>query len=138
MERRYSMKKVLSGRAIVHGKVEGRAIVSTSPVSFFLCINTDTGVFIEKGHELEGISFAGCVLVYPNGKGSSGDCLRLWRASNNGVAPIAIVNRVPDFVHVQGAIIANIPMVCNFEVDPLENIITGDYLSINGPDVYVH
>lgn len=131
------MKKVLMGKAIVHGAVEGRAIVSNTPVSFFLCVNTDTGVFIEKGHELEGVSIAGCVFVYPHGKGSSGDCLRLWRACNNGVAPIAILNREPDFVHVQGAIIAGIPMVCNFNVDPLEIIETGDHISINDSIVYV-
>jgi len=131
------MEITLKGKAIVRGKVEGRAVVSRTPFSFLLGLNTDTGVIIEEGHEHEGKSIAGQVLVYPFGKGSSGDCLRLWRAANNGVAPIAIINTEPDFVHVQGAIITNIPMLCNFDQDPVEVIKDGDFLSIEGDTVRI-
>lgn len=131
------MEIVLKGKAIVSGKVEGRAIVSRTPFSFFLGLNTDTGVIIEEGHEHQGRNIAGQVLVYPFGKGSSGDCLRLWRAANNGVAPIAIINAEPDFVHVQGAIITNIPMLCNFDKDPVEVIKDGDFLSIEGDTIRI-
>ncbi|MCJ7624494.1 MAG: DUF126 domain-containing protein [Anaerolineaceae bacterium] len=131
------MEKKLSGKAIVSGKVEGEAIVSRTPFSFFLGLDTDTGIIIEEGHEHQGESIAGKVLVYPFGKGSSGDCLRLWRAANNGVAPIGIINSEPDFVHVQGAIITNIPMVCNFDQNPVAIIKTGDIVQIDGNTVKV-
>ena len=131
------MERILKGKAIVSGKIEGTAIVSHTPFSFFLGLNTDTGVIIEEGHEHQGENIAGKVLVYPFGKGSSGDCLRLWRAANNGVAPLAIINTAPDFVHVQGAIITNIPMVCNFAQNPLDVIHDGDHISIDGGTVKV-
>ena len=131
------MATVLKGRAIVKGKVEGEAIVSRTPLSFFLEIDTDTGIIIEEGHDHFGECIAGKILVYPFGKGSSGDCLRLWRCANNGVAPIAIINAKPDPVHVQGAIITNIPMVCEIDEDPIKLIKTGDHLIIDGGNVTI-
>lgn len=126
------MAKILRGQAVVPGKVEGQAIVSRTPFSFFLGVNTDTGIIIEEGHEQIGNSIAGKVLVYPFGKGSSGDCLRLWRCANNGVAPIGIICRKADSVQAQGAIVTNIPMVCDFNEDPLEWIGTGDHVQVDG------
>lgn len=131
------MVKILKGRAIVTGKVEGEAIVSRVPFSFFLGVNTDTGIIIEEGHEQVGKSIAGKVLVYPFGKGSSGDCLRLWRCASNGVAPIGILCRKADLVHAQGAIVTNIPMVCDFDEDPLEWIETGDHVQVEGDMVTI-
>lgn len=132
------MVKIIKGKAIVSGKVTGIAIVSQTPFSFFLGLNTDTGIIVEEGHEHQGESISGKILVYPFGKGSSGDCLRLWRAANNGVAPLAIINAEPDFVHVQGAIIANVPMVCNFDENPLKVIHNGDLVSIDDGIVTVN
>ena len=131
------MEVVLKGRAVVKGKVEGEALVSRTPFSFLLGVNTDNGIIIEEGHEHEGESISGKVLVYPYGKGSSGDCIRLWRCAKNNVAPIAIISNKADCVHVQGAIIANIPMVCDLDKDPIEIIKTGDYVKIDGGKVTV-
>jgi uncharacterized protein len=128
---------ILKGKSVVNGNVHGRAVVSRTPFSFFLGLNTDTGVIIEEGHEHQGKIIAGKVLVYPYGKGSSGDCLRLWRAANNGVAPLAIINREPDFVHVQGSIITNIPLLFHFDRDPIEVIRNGDLLFIDGDTVRI-
>jgi predicted aconitase with swiveling domain len=138
MEEKMTGEIVLKGRAVVSSSVEGEAIVSKTPFSFFLGVNTDTGEIIEEGHECQGESIAGKVLVYPFGKGSSGDCLRLWRCANNGVAPIAILNQRPESVHVQGAIVANIPMVCDLYPDPIALIESGDWIRINGNEVTIH
>ena len=131
------MTATLKGKAVVTGKVEGKALVCQTPLSFMLGVNTDDGVIIEEGHEHKGESISGKVLVYPYGKGSSGDCLRLWRCAKNNVAPVAVVNRKADCVHVQGAIIANIPMVCDFDRDPVEMIRTGQHVRVDGSKVIV-
>lgn len=131
------MTQMIKGKAIVSGNVKGEALVSRTPFSFFLGLNTDTGVIIEEGHEHLNKNIAGKIFVYPFGKGSSGDCLRLWRAASNSVAPIGIINTEPDFVHVQGALITNIPMVCNFDSDPVEFIRNGDIILIDGDTVHV-
>lgn len=127
----------LEGKAVVEGRAEGKALVSRTPLSFLLGIDTDTGKIIEEGHEHEGESIAGTVLVYPYGKGSSGDCLRMWRCKNSGVAPVAIINRKADFVHVQGAIVADIPMVCDLDRDPVKVIASGDIVRVEGGRVTV-
>ncbi len=128
----------LHGKAIVSGVAEGEALLSKTPFSFFLDVNTDTGEIIEEGHEQKGKSIAGKVLIYPFGKGSSGDCLRLWRCANNGVAPLAIINVEPESIHVQGAIITNIPMVCHLAGDPLELIHNGDRVRVEGGLVTIY
>ena len=59
------MVTISKGKAIVKGKVEGEALVSRTPFSFLLGVNTDDGVIMEEGHEYEGESISGKVLVYP-------------------------------------------------------------------------
>jgi predicted aconitase with swiveling domain len=137
LEKELKMANLLKGKAVVRGKVEGEALVSRTPFSFFLGVNTDTGEIIEEGHEHQGKSIAGKILVFSFGKGSSGDCLRLWRCANNGVAPLAIVNAKADSVIVQGAIITNTPMIYNLDHDPVAVIETGDRLQIDGDRVIV-
>jgi predicted aconitase with swiveling domain len=131
------MVTVLKGKAVVKGKAEGKALVSRTPLSFLLGIDTDNGEIIEEGHEHKGESIAGKVLVYPYGKGSSGDCLRLWRCKNNGVAPVAIINSKADCVHVQGAIVADLPMVCDLNRDQIGAIKTGDTVRVEADTVTV-
>jgi predicted aconitase with swiveling domain len=127
----------LTGRVLNPGKAEGDAIVCRAPFSFFLDVNTETGEIIEIGHEHQGKSIKGKILIYPFGKGSSGDCLRLWRCANNKVAPAGIINLKPDVVHVQGAIIANVPMICVSDGDPISRIATGDFVRMDGAEIYI-
>jgi predicted aconitase with swiveling domain len=56
------------GRTIYKGKVSGQALVSSQGISFFGGVDPDTGIIVERGHELEGKSIAGKVLVFPMGK----------------------------------------------------------------------
>ena len=44
----------MKGRTISPGKTQGIALVSQEPVSFYGGIDVNTGIVIEKGHELEG------------------------------------------------------------------------------------
>jgi len=73
--------EVFKGRTISPGKVEGEALVSKEPIGFYGGIDAKTGLFIEKGHELEGKPVKGKVLVFPCGKGSLGTIRRLSRSS---------------------------------------------------------
>ncbi|MBU0662651.1 DUF126 domain-containing protein, partial [Candidatus Micrarchaeota archaeon] len=61
----------LKGRKICGGKAGAEAIVSKDGISFYGGVDPDTGIVIEKGHDLEGKSIAGKVLVFPAGKGST-------------------------------------------------------------------
>ena len=62
----------LRGRKVVGGKAAAEALVSTQTISGWGGINEREGSVIELHHQLNGISFAGKVLVFPGAKGSSG------------------------------------------------------------------
>ncbi|MFW6136146.1 MAG: aconitase X swivel domain-containing protein, partial [Chloroflexota bacterium] len=69
----------LSARIVKPGRAAGRALVSSEPIGFLGGVDPDTGLVIEPGHPLEGQSIAGCVLVFPTGKGSTVGSYTLYR-----------------------------------------------------------
>jgi hypothetical protein len=127
---------ILKGKACVAGTAEGEAVVIRDRVSLLGEINLEKGLIIKPGSEY-GKSIAGKIFVYYSGKGSSGDTFRYWRLQANGVQPAAIINVKADPIHVQGAIVANIPMVANLDRNPLEAIKTGNYVKVEGGAVTI-
>ena len=119
----------LHGRTIYQGLAEGEALVTSMGISFFGGVDPDTGIVVEKGHQLEGQSISGKVLVFPTGKGSTVGSYTLYRLKMNGVAPAAIVNAQCETITAVGCIIAEIPCVDQIPIDQLN---TGDAISLDG------
>jgi predicted aconitase with swiveling domain len=117
------------GRPICPGSAEGEALVSRMGISFFGGVDPDTGVIVEKGHDLEGKSVAGKVLVFPTGKGSTVGSYTLYRLSRNGAAPKAILNSECEPITAVGCILAGIPCVDHL---PLENLPDGQSVLVDG------
>jgi predicted aconitase with swiveling domain len=126
--------RVLTGRVIKAGQAEGVALVSPEPVGFFGLIDIESGVVIEKGHPLEGESIAGRVLVFPTGKGSTVGSYSLYRLAKAGLAPVAIINVESEPIVAVGAIISEIPMVDQVDI---EQIRSGDLVTIDGTQVII-
>ncbi|SCZ78151.1 aconitase X swivel domain-containing protein [Acidaminobacter hydrogenoformans] len=96
---------------ISEGVAEGEVIVSKDDIMFYL-IKPETGEVIEKGHDLEGKSIAGKILVFPGGKGSSVvQADGLYQLAMKQNAPKAMIIQNPDTVLVSSAIIMEVPMV---------------------------
>jgi predicted aconitase with swiveling domain len=123
-----SNEKIFHGRSIYPGNAEGEALVTTMGISFFGGVDPDLGVVVEKGHELEGQSIAGKILVFPTGKGSTVGSYTLYRLSKAGKAPIAILNAECEPITAVGCIIAEIPCVDQI---PVERLATGDHLRLD-------
>jgi predicted aconitase with swiveling domain len=117
-----------SGRTISPGKASGEALVSRMGISFYGGVDPETGIITEAGHDLEGLSVAGSVLVFPNGKGSTVGSYILYRLMKNGHAPLAIVNAVSETIIAVGCIIAEIPCIDKVELDGIE---TGMRLNVD-------
>ena len=117
--------ELIRGRKISNGVAEGQALISHEPISFFGGVNPDTGVVVEKGHELEGECVKDRVLIFPRGKGSTVGSYTLYRMKKNGVAPKAIVNLEAEPIAAVGAIIAEIPAVDKLERDPFSAVRSG-------------
>ena len=121
-----------SGRAIFEGSAEGEALVSSSSMSFYGGVNPDSGEVIERGHELQGQSVKGKILVFPCGKGSTVGSYVLYRLAKNGAAPRAIINSKCETIVAVGAIISEIP--CVDKVD-ISKIRTGARVKVEGGSV---
>jgi uncharacterized protein len=119
----------LQGRKIYPGTASGEALVTSMGISFFGGVDPDTGVVVEKGHELEGQSISGKVLVFPGGKGSTVGSYTLYRLKMNGVAPAAIINAECETITAVGCIIAEIPCVDHV---PIDQLTTGRVVSVDG------
>lgn len=110
------------------GKARAKAIVSNEPIGFYGGIDAKTGKVIEKGHELEGKSVTGKVLVFPCGKGSTVGSYVIYGLAKNGVGPAAIINRETETIVATGVILAGIPCVDGIDIS---RIRTGDMLEID-------
>ena len=122
-------------KKILGGVASGEAMVSHTPISVNSEIDEINGQIKPKGHELEGMSVAGKILVYPESKGSSFAGLVLKSLAHFKCQPKAIVMvKQPDHTTIQGVIMADIPTVCLPEKNPLELIRTGDFVQVNATD----
>jgi hypothetical protein len=103
-------------------------------ISFFGGVDPESGVVVERGHELEGRSIAGKVLVFPTGKGSTVGSYTLYRLKKNGLAPAAILNAECETITAVGCIIAEIPCVDHI---PIERLATGEKLRVDAENATV-
>jgi len=112
---------LINGRTIFPGYASGVALVTRQGISFFGGVDPETGIVVERDHELEGRSIAGMVLVFPTGKGSTVGSYTLYRLKRNGKAPAAILNQQCETITAVGCIIAEIPCLDRIEIGQLEN-----------------
>lgn len=131
-------KLTLKGYGVVKGIAEGPALVSEQNLSFGGGFNPQTGLIIDKRHELYGQQVKGKVLVFPYGKGSTTGAIALLEAVRCGSAPVAIINVRTEPILVSGALMAQIfykkkiPIVDRLEKNPIKTIHTNDYVRVNG------
>lgn len=121
----------LVGRKIFKGTAEAEAIVTKDGISFYGGVDPDTGKVVEVGHELEGQSITGKILVFPTGKGSTVGSYTMYRMKKNNMAPAAIVNKEIDTIVAVGCIISEIPCVDKINTDMIK---TGQIVSVNGSE----
>ena len=119
----------LRGRMIWSGWAKGEALVSNQPISFYGGIDPMTGEVVERGHELEGKSIAGKILVFPYGKGSTVGSYIILRLKKRGMAPKAMVNIRCEPIIAVGAIIAGIPTIDRIDISRIRN---GDLVEVDG------
>jgi predicted aconitase with swiveling domain len=118
----------LKGRRIYKGKAEGEALVSKQSISFYGGVDPSTGTIVERGHELEGKSITGKILVFPMGKGSTVGSYVLYRMSKNGKGPKGLVLKECEAIVAVGCIIGEIPCIDHVDI---EKLTTGEHLILD-------
>jgi predicted aconitase with swiveling domain len=124
----------LQGRTIYAGRAEGEALVTRMGISFYGGVDPENGVIAEPGHELEGRSIAGIILVFPSGKGSTVGSYTLYRLKKKGLAPAAILNAECETITAVGCIISEIPCVDHID---LAQIPGGAHIVVDGETVEI-
>ena len=81
--------------------------------------------------QFKGKDVTGKVLVYPTGKGSTGDPYSCYFLKRGGHAPVAVVNRKANMTTVVASIICEIPLIHHCDKDPLTIIETGDWVRVD-------
>lgn len=118
-------------KKISEGKAEGEVLISKDAVCFYL-VEPETGIVVEKNHDLLGKSVAGKILVMPSGKGSSvvqADGIYKLAKYNN--APKAMIVQHADTVLVSSAIIMEVPMVHKVDKEFYDRISDGDTILVD-------
>jgi predicted aconitase with swiveling domain len=125
------IRQSLQGRSICPGIAEGEVLVSRMGISFFGGVDPESGIIVEKGHDLEGRSVADKILIFPTGKGSTVGSYTLYRLSKAGKAPKAILNAECEPITAVGCILAGIPCVDQLTLDAFSN---GEMVRVNGEE----
>ena len=119
----------LTGRKIFKGKISGEALVTKDSISFYGGVDPDNGLVVEKGHELEGKSINGKILVFPSGKGSTVGSYVIYQMAKTKKGPKALVLHDCEAIVAVGAIISELPCVDQIDVSKIE---TGMNLEVDG------
>ncbi|MDR0797825.1 MAG: DUF126 domain-containing protein [Nitrososphaerota archaeon] len=122
----------LKGRIIYKGTVEGEALTTSMPISFYGGVDPNTGIVLEKGHELEGMSIKDKILVFPQGKGSTVGSYTLYRMKKNNTAPLGMINKETETIVAVGAIISEIPFIDKVDITKIK---TGNKVTIENENL---
>ena len=125
------MSIVIKGRPISKGYAEGEALVCHQAIGFNFGFDVATGTVLEYGHELIHKSIKDKILVFPNGKGSTGGSYVVYQLAKSKTGPKAMINVTTETIIAVGAIMGGIPVIDSLELNPLENIKTGDYVKVD-------
>ncbi|MFX0020702.1 MAG: DUF126 domain-containing protein [Candidatus Hermodarchaeota archaeon] len=118
----------IKGRCIVPGEATGESIVSYEPISFLGDINPKTGQITAERHPLKGSYINKKIFIFPYGKGSTVGSYAIYQLFKNKKAPLAFLTQKADPIVAVGAIISEIPMMDNVDINSIPN---GVKVSIN-------
>jgi predicted aconitase with swiveling domain len=121
--------RVIAGRPIVAGRVEGDALVTHESLSFWGGYDFHTGEIIDRHHPLAGVRAAGRILAVPFSKGSSTTTAVLLEAVRAGTAPAAILTTGVDSFFALASIVADVMYGKSFPVVALEPADFGSLVS---------
>ena len=133
-----ALQQVFQGKGCAPGEFVGEAVVSSQPFGFWQGLDPQTGLVIDKRHDLCGTLLKGKVFVFPYGRGSTGTPGIFLEAVRNGCAPAAMVNVKSEPMIVMCALLAEaffkvrIPIVDGLPGDPAQLFKTGDRLRVSG------
>lgn len=131
------MSQKFACRKISEGIVEGQVMISKDAVCYYL-VEPETGIVVERNHDLEGRNVAGKILMMPSGKGSSVvQADGLYKLGLNQKSPLGMIIEHADPVLVSSALIFEVPMVHKVDPEFYEVIKDGDRILLNATEGWI-
>lgn len=127
------MTNIVHGRGLVPGRASGPALVSWDAISFLGDVDIRSGTIVGDLPSMKGRSVAGTVLVMPTSRGSAGAWRFLYQMFKHGTHPVAMLfGGLPDPSVVQGAILAQIPIVAQVPEAFVRALVPGQLIAVDG------
>lgn len=127
-----SDKRIIQGRGAQGGIAEGPALISTRTITGWGGIDIHTGLVVEPGHPLEGMSIQGSILILDGSRGSNGWSIFFHSAQVSGCGPAGLVFPTLDSRTAVTAAVLNVPLVTELKEDVFSLISVGDRIRIDG------
>ena len=112
-------------------RVRGIALAAGDGFSARYDLDRRAGVFSRPQHALYGQSYVGRILVLDTSKGGVASAWMLAEMRSRGMAPLAIVFNSVNPILVQGAALAELPMLAGFDVDITGEVASGDEVDVD-------
>ena len=122
----------LYGRGAIGGRAQGPAMISRRTIMGWGGIDIHTGVVVEKGHPLEGLSIKDTILILDGSKGSNGWSLFFHSAQVAGFGPAALIFPQLDSRTAVTAAVLNVPLITDIDMKIFELIRLGDTVLVDG------
>jgi predicted aconitase with swiveling domain len=110
---------ILKGRGLVEGSAAGPLVVSSQPLSFLGGVDPDSGVVVDRGHELYGKKLTGTLLAIPHTVGSSVGAYVIYNLKKKSLGPAGFVAVKGDITLVSGCALAGVPLADGFRLEDL-------------------
>jgi predicted aconitase with swiveling domain len=124
--------RTIHGRGALGGIAEGPALISKRTITGWGGVDVHTGIIVEPGHPLEGMSLRDSILILEGSKGSNGWSIFFHAAKEAGFGPSALVFPQLDSRTAVTAAVLNVPLVTDLTEDPFKIIQVGDRIRVNG------
>jgi len=111
--------------------VRGPALVATDGFSARYDLDRIAGLFSRPTHKLFGESYVGKILILDTAKGGVASAWMLNEMTSRGVMPLALVLNSVNPILVQGAALADLPMLVGFDEDITAAIVSGSDVEVN-------
>ncbi len=123
--------EVFRAKKILPGKASGPALISRERIALRGFVNLEKGTFTGGMRDLEGVSFAGTVLIFPSSKGSTLWPIELDHTCRFGNTPAAMINSKVDPFVVLGCALQDIPLVQVEDLSIFKEIKNGDIVTVD-------
>ena len=123
--------RVFRARHAIGRTVRGPALVANDGFSARYDLDRVAGIFSRPAHKLFGESYVGKILILDTAKGGVASAWMLNEMTSRGVVPLALVLNSVNPIIVQGAALADLPMLVGFDEDITTAVASGSELEVN-------